>query len=638
MPTGHEWRSLIEDGEFQFSRTRVSRGFVLTSASIILIVASLILWPILQFKVSTVNAGDATPTPTHPVKKTEVPASPSPTPEPTNSPTANFLQLQEPQYSTPTPRTESISSPLQQGLVILSIYEAGFSHLFAYQDFAAPLTRLTSGPWNDITPAMSPDGRWIAFASDRSGPWDLYLLDLENGEVVPLTDSPHFEAAPSWSPDGSLIAYESFEQDFEIKIRSAFDDQVLINLSQHPAADFQPAWSPIGRQMAFVSNRSGEPEIWLADFDKSGDDRFTNVSMNPEMQETNPTWSPNGQSLAWSALAGRNHSLFAWNQAEGGRYVGSGDWPAWSPDGQLLLTTLLDANQTLITAYQASDSMLVLPPAVMPGQITGLSWGSQTIPSPLPSNLQQVASETLSAPWVSGAEASLENQNSGEYLAPLNNVQAPFPQLHDAVDEAYQALRERVAQEAGWDFLATIENAFVPLTSPLPPGMGDDWLYTGRAFAFDPLPMNAGWVVVVPELFGDQTFWRVYLKARFQEGAHGQPMRRLPWNFNARYENDPLFYEQGGEMAFSIPEGYWIDFTQIAQAYGWHRLPALPTWQSAYFAARFNEFYIPSNKSWQEAMLELYPAEALLTPTPILPPTLTPTRTPSWPIVSTPSP
>ena len=89
--------------------------------------------------------------------------------------------------------------------------------------------------------------------------------------------------------------------------------------------------------------------------------------------------------------------------------------------------------------------------------------------------------------------------------------------------------------------------------------------------------------------------------------------------------------EQGGEMGLGNPAGYWVDFTEIAQALSWQRLPALPTWQSAFFAARFNEFVIPADKSWQGAMNDLYPAEYLVTPTPILPPTLTPTRTPSWP-------
>jgi TolB protein len=167
--------------------------------------------------------------------------------------------------------------------------------------------------------------------------------------------------------------------------------------------------------------------------------------------------------------------------------------------------------------------------------------------------------------------------------------------------------------------------------------MGRDWLYTGRAFAFNPLPLDAGWVVVVPEQFGVETFWRVYLRARQQDGSQGRPLVSLPWDFNARYSGDYALYEQGGQLAAEYPPGYWIDFTSLAAAFGWERLAALPAWRSAIPAARFNEFVLPGGLTWQQAMLELYPPEALLTPTAVLPPTMTPTRTPSWPR-QTPSP
>jgi TolB protein len=241
-------------------------------------------------------------------------------------------------------------------------------------------------------------------------------------------------------------------------------------------------------------------------------------------------------------------------------------------------------------------------------------------------------------PWLAANDNAEEAPEGREYLAYLADVQAPYPQLHDSADDAFHALRTAVSSAAGWDFLATVENAFVPISAPLPPGLGEDWLYTGRAFAFDTLPMNAGWIVVTPEYYGYEVYWRVYVQARFQNGSLGKPIHQIPWNFNARFEGDPLYYEQGGQNAGFIPPGYWIDFTELALAYGWERLPALTTWESAFYAARFNEFVISSDQSWEEAMLDLYPVELLTTPTPVHPPTLTPTRTPSWPIVSTPGP
>lgn len=646
MQNGYDWRSLVEKADIHPSRTRFSRGAILTSSSILLVIVTLIFWPILQFKVSPANAGDSTPPPLAPGTSTPTPITATPTLTATPPPTLNAAPAEVEQVehelisstqALVSPAKE-LATPLQTGLIVLSLYEAGYSHLFAYQALETPYTRLTSGPWDDTNPALSPDGRRLAFTSNRSGPWDIYLLDLQTGEVTRLTDTPYFESSPTWSPDGNLIAYESYQEDSEILIRSVFDDQTLINLTEHPAADYHPAWSPQGRQLAFVSNRSGDPEIWLADFDKFDEERFTNLSQTSELDESHPTWSPTGTRLAWAVDQQATHSIYTWDDQTGPAYVSSGDWPAWSPDGSLLLTSLEDANQTLLTAYNSADGGLELPPIILPGQLTGITWMEGALPSPLPEHLQLIGTEVHELAWLAPDRGEAEKPEGQETLTYLTGIQAPFPQLHDSADDAFFALREEVSSAAGWDFLGTLENAFVPITSPLPPGLDEDWLYTGRAFAFNTLPMNAGWVVVVPEYFGYQIYWRVYIQARFQNGSLGEPMRQVPWNFNARLNGDPLYYEQGGQNAGMIPPGYWIDFTELARAYGWQRLPALPTWQSVFYAGRFNEFVIKTNQSWMEAMLDLYPAERLAKPTPLHPPTLTPTRTPSWPIVSTPGP
>ncbi|HEX6306516.1 MAG TPA: hypothetical protein VFZ76_20110, partial [Anaerolineales bacterium] len=311
-------------------------------------------------------------------------------------------------------------------------------------------------------------------------------------------------------------------------------------------------------------------------------------------------------------------------------YQGSGDWPVWSPDGSTLLASLDSPNQTLLTAQKAQDGIMVLPPTIIPGSVEGLAWINAPLPSPLPESLVQPAEASATPLWLPELTPAADVPGGRHHLVPLQDVDAPFAQLHDLVDESFQALRERVARDSGWDLLAGLENAYVPLTTSLPPGLGNDWLYTGRAFAITPLPINAGWMMVLPEQYGLQTYWRIYLKARSQDGSQGRPLSALPWNLNARYDGNQIAYEQGGMLFESIPVGYWVDFTELAKAYGWERLPALPNWQSFFPAARFNEFVLSGGQDWRSAMLELYPFEALVTPTVNLPPTLTPTPTPRW--------
>jgi TolB protein len=212
-------------------------------------------------------------------------------------------------------------------------------------------------------------------------------------------------------------------------------------------------------------------------------------------------------------------------------------------------------------------------------------------------------------------------------VVPLDDVQAPYPLLHDRADESFNALSDELSRRLGWDFLSVLENAYVPLTSPLFPGMLNDWLYTGRAIVLNTAPVNAGWMVVLREDYGPATYWRIYLRTRFQDGSQGMPLHRAPWDLNARYQGDPRFYEQGGALSPAIPPGYWLDFTELAARYGWERLSALSSWRSALPAARANEFVFTSGLDWFTAMVEIYPVEAVYTPTPVQPPTFTPTST-----------
>jgi TolB protein len=257
-----------------------------------------------------------------------------------------------------------------------------------------------------------------------------------------------------------------------------------------------------------------------------------------------------------------------------------------------------------------------------------MAWGSAKLPNPLPSSFVQAAAVTPSALWVPVVTPGAEVPGQRWYVVPLQNVQAPYPELHDLVDDSFNALRQRVSQETGWDALASLENAFVPLTTSLEPGFEEDWLYTGRAFALNSLMNNAGWMVTIREDIGAQTYWRVYIRCSVQDGSMGEPIHNSPWNLNARFDLDPRTYEQGGDYA-PVPSGYWVDMTALAAAYGWERVPALPNWRTFYKGARFTTFALTSGLTWYAAMRELYPPEALITPTRVLAPTFTPTNTPT---------
>ncbi|MFZ6028772.1 MAG: hypothetical protein ACOYYS_13740 [Chloroflexota bacterium] len=599
--------------------------------ALVLLAAGLPLW---QARLKLTQAPGTTP-------NTPAGALRSQAPEESETPTPTATHTQPPPTATlggtlAPPRVIAI----ENGLILLALHEGSDTHLFAYQPQQLPYTRLTSGPWDDITPAISPDGRYVAFSSNRSGYWDLYLLELASGNVTRLTDTPEYDASPSWSPDGVWLVYESYQNNnLDLLLIPVDLSLAATPLSDHPATEHSPAWAPLsGRQIAFVSDRSGESEIWIADLDQPPENRFTNVSQNRRAQEAHPAWSPDGTQLAWSSVTEGYHELLIGElDSENPRLrAGAGDWPLFSSDGQTVLTVIDAPNQAYLSAYPLDGSGLALPILPLPGTVQGIAWAEVPFPWPLPEAYREAVAVTPTPLFQTVVTPSGGNPEARAFLADID-VTAPYALLHDRVDESFNALRQALGREIGWDYLDTLESAYVPLTSSLEPGMKDDWRYTGRAFAVNPLPMNAGWLKVVREDYGAETYWRVYVRTRFQDGSSGMPLHDLPWDFDPRYAGDTTAYEVGGRPASQVPAGYWIDLTDYAAEYHWQRLPAKLAWQSALPLARYNVFAMSEGLDWYSAMRQLYPVEALLTPTAIVPPTRTPTRTPRYYQTSTPT-
>lgn len=586
-------------------------------------------------------------------------------PDPSNSATASTTsQLLLNAESSPSNNDASVNI---SGTIFLSLDEAGYSHIYAYTPTSQGFIRLTNGSWDDITPAVSPDGINLAFSSNRDGQWDLYILNLESAEITRLTRTAEYESSPAWSPDGQWLAYETYvplflenaipllDEDYTSSTRTSFpgtekndiqsldifilqvsdaDDfePITIQLTGAEGNEYAPVWSPSGRQIAFVQALAGDHEIWLADLDKV-EGRFRNISRRPLSDDRYPTWSPIDGGFAWASSSDGFTNIVVLEDittSTTARPLGAGSQPVWDPTGAYILTPLSAPNQHYLTAYHTQKPGLVLPMIALPGPIDGLSWGRTTLPRDLPKSIQQISQITPTPPWKPQLSAVSSIIGSRYNIVQLTDIEAPYPLLHDLVDESFSALRSGLRERIGWDYLSTLENAFVPLTTPLFPGLFNDWLYSGRAFAFNPAPINAGWVAVTREDYGPATYWRVYVRTRYQDGTQGRPLYEFPWDFKARYSGDTIFYEQGGTTAHEIPGGYWEDLTRLAQVSGWQRLPALSSWRYAYGAAQHNTFVLSDGLDWLSAMAEIYPAEALATPTKVIPPTFTPTKT-RWP-------
>ena len=135
----------------------------------------------------------------------------------------------------------------------------------------------------------------IAFASDVSGDWEIYLTDTTGKQPINLTHNPAADYYPTWSPDSTQIAFFSRRDgNHEIYVMQS-DGTNQQRLTHHPATDKAPAWSPDGTRLAFTSNRGGHFDIYLLHLN---DGKVERITENLFGEEDRPFRSP--RSGAWT--------------------------------------------------------------------------------------------------------------------------------------------------------------------------------------------------------------------------------------------------------------------------------------------------------------------------------------------------
>jgi TolB protein len=246
----------------------------------------------------------------------------------------------------------------------------------------------------------------------------------------------------------------------------------------------------------------------------------------------------------------------------------------------------------------------MLPAIEMPGAVEGISWVNN-----ISLNISQEDPQ-INLPTPLWEESSFFGDGH-QKLIELRNLKVPLPIFVEEAVSTFSPLRQKTRELAGWDFLSTLEAAYLLLDESLEPYINLEWLYTGRGLMINDIPRLADWLIVIREEYAEKTFWRVYIKTNDQSGLQGKPIKEYPWDFNARYSGNNSAYENGGARMNSVPSGYWLDFTELAAAYGWNRFPAENYWQFSETASRYQYFAFSQGLSLESALLQLYPPEAI---------------------------
>jgi len=229
-----------------------------------------------------------------------------------------------------------------QGRIVFQSDLGGDNDIYLLE--AGALRRLTSDPASDEYPRWSPDGRWIAFTSNRGGKYQIYVMDADGGNIRRVTSGPDDAIEEGWSADGKSIAYtiqrkRGLGRSYRLWTVDLATGAVTALLPDFNGSTALPDFSQTAPLLAFTGKRTMGWDAFVADL-RTGEIR----PLTEGGKSCRPRFAPDGTRIAYvSSAADGKGDVWIMNPDGGGkarltdRPEAYDYYPAWSPDGKWIV-------------------------------------------------------------------------------------------------------------------------------------------------------------------------------------------------------------------------------------------------------------------------------------------------------------